>query len=278
MTTRPLSLVQYVTGEVELSDFRTREEKVLYVRDETRTDLLEAANEFTREVEERTGWKSNEGGSKDEEGNTYFHFDRLLRSDEVVRFMDVYCYLTLCGVLVNLEFVYDPEHASEEEKDLFKRQKYGNNSYTINNVQKEFNPDWIGKYMVVVSEDEITEKLRGILGKPYPYHWIDTDRVPVIMKTMEYYRLPVDVVHRFIDGERIRIVDFDKANLDTDQFLEPSGKEEEYFWDRYHPDMELYETKLKGIVALPKEEECLVYEEEMRVLDERLKEQGYTFE
>lgn len=233
-------------------------EKVLYEGPRTGPNVLEKANKFREKIEAETGWLAAYDSIDDEEGNKYFHFNRPLQADEVERIYQFYSKDAIQGIPVWVGFVYDTKHGTEEQKQKLDRCHelgYHGTNMTVNEVQQQFNPEWLGYTMIGV-EDEFKSRLIEILGyEPQPYNWIDTDRVPKLIDTTMLFRVDVERLPELITGTVVTMVEYDKTKIGTKEWFKDFPiSEKSYYFDLNDVDMEAYEA-LKDYIRIELEEE-----------------------
>lgn len=229
-------------------------EKVLYKGE----DSVEAASKFSREIEEKTGWIDSKDEIEDEEGNIYFLFERPLEADEVERIYRFYTEESIQGIPVWVGFVHDTKYgteAQEQQMDWCEELGYSGTSMTVNEVQKQFNPEWLG-YAMIGAKKEYHEQLAGIIGyDPQPYNVVDTDRVPVVMNNPLVFRVDVERLPELITGTIVTMVEYDKTKIGTEEWFEDFPiSEKSYYFDLNNVDMEAYNA-LKDYIRIELVEE-----------------------
>lgn len=247
--------IEYTDNKPDYSlDGKYYEERILYTGEYTK----EKVDIFTNDICNKTGWKYTRFVSTDELGNKYFHFNRPLQADEVERIYQFYSKDAIQGIPVWVGCVYDRKHGTEEQKQKLDRCHelgYHGTNMTVNEVQQQFNPEWLGYAMIGV-EDEFKSRLIEILGyEPQPYNWIDTDRVPKLIDTTMLFRVDVERLPELITGTVVTMVEYDKTKIGTKEWFKDFPiSEKSYYFDLNDVDMEAYEA-LKDYIRIELEEE-----------------------
>lgn len=233
-------------------------EKVLYSGPRTGPNIREEAEKFSKEVEKQTGWIDSKNSVRDEEGNMYFLFERPLQADEVERIYQFYSEESIQEIPVWVGFVHDTKYGTEEQKQKMDRCEelgYSGTSMTVNEVQQQFNPEWLG-YAMIGAKKEYHGQLAEIIGyDPQPYNVVDTDRVPVVMNNPLTFRVDVERLPELITGTIVTMVEYDKTKIGTKESFEDFPiSEKTYYFDLNDVDMEAYEA-LKDYIRIELEEE-----------------------